>query len=514
MSAIDDQGVNFAQKVLTSQDIQQNINLVEGRGIPQWWLANTKPSTLEQTRKDYLILNFPHNAVLRTVVLGLAWSFPVPTITAVEKEMPAEETLEEGDPQLAVKKAKRDAAKAAAIAERDKLNERIKELWQRRTWDGEKDFGSALPWNRFWLFVTGSTFFKLPTVIEGGKTVVLPERMPPEYSKLLVDKARVKVIAGFEFRYYVANDSEGFQDDPKGTFEVCERYYKGRWVVVRSPEVPEGKEEVLPWPFIPVAHMQWEERSLHPRGLPLLERLKAKYLHLLSVMVDRREAGKFAGSKMFVRTNAKGTLPPVKSGAVVDIKDSSPVQKAKFETLDVSTDDTTLRNEYLDAGRELYEEAFQPFPMDENSNAAAPASGKALRHQSKAELKYKEAFVRAEGPFLVDLFSKILTMEGDEVKPSDIRADYDLAVEPDPAERRADAIMYFTEGFTEEGLRSMGKEEDEIEEMMGDKMERQAGSLLTDKALNAGEVDPTTGLPKSKSGSAVVPVPPTPPKSE
>ncbi len=477
MSSSETENNNQAEKILTSQDIQQNINLFEGRGIPDWWIVNTKASTLEQTRKDYLKLNFPRGNPLRKVLMALAWSFPMPQITPAETPGPKTGTV-------VTRQKKKPGVKKPAQTDKRKIEieAKIKELWERMTWEGEKNFPAALSWWRPFAFVTGGTFIKLPTTKIDGKEVVIPERMPGEYTKILLDKARIKVIAGFQFRYWVQLDGF-YEDDPKGTFQVQETITKDAWVVDKSPEFENGKTDKLSFGFIPVSHMQWEERTLHPRGLPLMERLKEKALHLYSVMMDRREAGKFAGSKMFVRINAKGTLPTNRSGSVVDIQDASPVKKADMKSLDVNTDDTMLRNEYLDAYRELYEEAFQPFPLDENANAGSPQSGKALRHASKNELRYKEVFCQTEGRFIIDLFAKALTMEGFPITAAELRCDYDLGIEPEPAERRADASLYFQEGFPEEGLRSMGKEEDEIEEMMTEREEAQAASMLTDNGM-------------------------------
>lgn len=472
-----DSSPNYAQKIITSQSIQENLNLFEGIGIPEWWVKNTKASTLEQSRKDALIRSFPRSRLLRKVTMSLAWSIPMPTICAAEE---VDETEDFEDEAMAVVNKKK---KEAREKRKEEVDARIKELINRRTWEGELDLMSALPWWRCNSFVTGSTFVKLPTLAENGATVVIPERMPSEYSKLLVDKARIKVISGFEFRYPVGQDGDGFQDDPKGTAEVCERYYPGKWIIVRSPEEPEGKTTDLPWPFIPVAHMQWEQRSLHPRGLPLFEALKDVFLWVLSVKVDRRQAGRFTGNKMFVRKNATGSLPTVKDGAIVDIKDLSPVKKAEFTALEVNTDTASLEAENNDAIRELYETAWLTAPIDEQAGAGQVQSGAAKRVGSKDELKYKTAFILEEGRFLVDLLVKSLTMEGFPVEPKEIRCDYDMSVEPEPAERRADATFYKDSGFDEESLRAMGKEEDELAEMIAERDKRRRESMLSDASL-------------------------------
>lgn len=465
---------NYANRILTSADILLNHALFEGVGIPDWWITNVKASGISTERREELRLNFPHVMLLRRVVLGLAWSFPSPTI---------------GPSDAITDDSKRQA-----------LQDRIDELLKRPTWEGNKDFMSALPWWRAFLFVDGDIFFKFPQDVDGQK--VLPERMPAENSRLMLSDERRKVISGFEFRYKV---SSGLETDPDGSFEVVERYYAptrkmdgegniretpSSWVVVSSPEYPEGHKETYPeWPFVLVSHLAWEERFNHPRGLPLFERLKQKALHVYSVMVDRRSAGKFAGSKMFVRKNAQGTLPTVKHGAVIDVKDLDPTKKADFQGLDVSTDDTTLRNEYIDAYRELYAEAWLVAPMDEAANSVQPQSGKAMRLAAKDTLLYKSAYIVAEAQFIRDMLAKVLTIEGEEVKPSDLRCDYDLSIEPDPSERREDARFYEDSGFTQQALRAMGKDDEEIELLMQEREESREASMLSDKSALRAKAD-------------------------
>lgn len=458
---------NYANNIISSADILQNHALFEGVGIPDWWITNTKGTAITTERRDILRRNFPHVMILRRVVMGLAWSFPTPTIG------PSDEVKSE--------------------AERESLQVRIDELLGRPTWEGNKDFMAALPWWRCFVFVDGDLFFKFPQDLDAEH--VMPERMPAENSRLMLSSERRKVVSGYEFRYQVES---GLETDPEGNYQVVERYYgpqrkrdgegnirelPSTWVVVQSPEYPNGAREEYPkWPFVLVSHMAWEERFNHPRGLPLFERLKQKALHLYSVMVDRRDAGKFAGQKMFVRKNAQGPLPAIKQGAVVDIKDIDPTKQASMESLDVSTEDTMLRNEWTDAYRELYNEAWLVPPMDEAQTAGNPQSGTAMRQASKDTLLYKTAYIATEGQFIRDMLSKVLTMEGKPVTPSMLRADYDLAIEPDSMERRADAQFFEDAGYSAQALRAMGKDEEEVDLLLEEREEDRSASLLGDKS--------------------------------
>lgn len=434
--------LNFSNHIITTKDIEGLLGLLEGDGIFDFWRLNVAHPDMGQTAIDTLRRLFPRANYLREVILKLSWTIPVPAVK-IREDMPD--------------------------AEAEKLEELIKELMERRYWEGDKTFWAAVTWWRPFVFTTGDLCVKLP-VVDGQ---VRPERMPVQNMYISMDPDVKKKILGFKFRY--PTGTQQYTEQGSAVNWVIETIEQGLW----TREI-QGLVEELPCPkdFIPVAHMAWEEREDFPRGLPLMLRLADKALHVYTAALDRRLGNKMGSVPLYVLLNAVGDLPTPAPGAVYKLKTENPTMPADFKAVGTSYSDTSIRSEYVDAMRELYEEAFLPFQMDKAGNVQQLPSGKALQMLSADQVKYREAFQTVEGAFLEDLIRKALTLEGVPTKPGDFILEYESLVSPDPGDRRADAQFWLDAGLPEQAFLTMGKDEEQARKLAKEVEDKRAEELL------------------------------------
>lgn len=434
--------LNFSNHIITTKDIEGLIGLLEGDGIFDFWRLNVAHPSMDQSAIDTLRRLFPRANYLREVVLKLSWTIPIPTVKMSD---------ELSDEQA------------------EALEEKIHEIMDRRYWEGDKTFWAALTWWRPFAFTTGDICVKLP-VVDGQ---VRPERMPVQNMYISMDPDVKKKILGFRFRY--PTGTEQYTEQGSAVNWVIETIEKGLW----TREL-QGVTENLPCPkdFIPVAHLAWEEREDFPRGLPLMLRLADKALHVYTAALDRRLGNKMGSVPLYVLLNAVGDLPSPAPGAVYKLKTENPTMPADFKAVGTAYSDTSIRSEYVDAMRGLYEEAFLPFQMDKAGNVQQLPSGKAMQMLSADQVKYREAYQAVEGSFLEDLLIKALTLEGVEVKAGDFVMEYESLVSPDPADRRADAQFWLDAGLAEQAFVTMGKEPDEAKKLAKQVDDQRAEELL------------------------------------
>jgi len=434
--------LNLSNNVITTQVIEGLVGLFEGDQAFDFWLANVVSTSISESDKDDLRRNFPRNNKFRELVLKLCWSIPLPKI----------------EPS--------DDLKGSAY---DALEEKIEALLERETWEGRKTFWAALPWWRAFAFVTGDLAVKLP-VVEGE---CYPTRMPVQNMQILMDPKVRKAIKGFKFQYPVG--AADYTDQGEETREIVETIEPGSWTVELDSKTT---KEPVPADMLAVAHMAWEEREDSPRGLPLGMRLADKWLHVLSVMVDRRMGNKMGSVPMYKLLNAQGTLPARKPGAVVALKTEVPFAPADFSAVESNHNDGNIRSELVDALREMHEEAFLPFELDNNSGQVDKHSGKALQLLSKDQIKYREAFQAVEQAFIKDLILKALKLEGHTIEKDDLSVSYEPVVSPEPSERRADAQFYWDAGLEQKALEVMGNDTDEAEAMLSELEDKRAEQML------------------------------------
>lgn len=433
--------LNFSNNILNQKTIEGLVGIFEGDGIFDFWFANVGNPDLSETDRTNLRRNFPRANYLREVILKLCWSIPAPKICVSDEY--------EGD--------------------KESLEEKIEELLERRRWEGEKSFYAALPWWRAFAFVTGDVCVKLP-VIDGE---VFPERMPSQNMQILMDPDVRKNISGFRFRYYLG--SSMFTDNGDATNYVVETITKDSWSVEKN-----GKTEELPMEadIFPVAHMAWEEREDHARGLPLSIRISEKMLHVLTVDLDRRLGNKMGSVPMYVLENAQGTMPNRAPGAIVSLKQENPWAKPDFRAVASSFSDASLRSEYVDALRELHETAFLPFELDQQAGGTSDKSGKALQMLSKDQVKYRESFQLVEAAFLEDLIFKCMALEGHDIQRDHITIQYEGEDTHDANETLALAQFYMDAGLPVEAFMLLGKEEKEAEKLAKQVDDKKAQDLL------------------------------------
>jgi len=433
--------LNYSNNVLTMKDIEGLIGLFEGDGIFDFWKANVCSPDISDTDAANLRRNFPRANYLREVVLKLCWSIPIPKVKVSHE-----------------------------LAGHEELEAKIKELLERKHWEGQKNFWAALPWWRAFVFVTGDVCVKLP-MVDG---IVKPERLPSQLLQIKTDPDVRKKITAYRFRYLQGNST--FTDQGENTLQVIETISEGSWTIERN-----GVTEDVPTraDLLPISHLAWEEREDFPRGLPLALRLADKLLHVLTAALDRRLGNKMGSVPMYVLKNAQGTLPARAPGAVISLKQENPWAVPDFTAVSSSFSDASLRSEYVDALRELHEAAFLPFELDQQGQNVGPQSGKAIQLLSKDQVKYRESYQVVEASFLEEVIIKSLALEGTVIKPGDICVEYESMISPDPNERRADAQFYLDAGLTEEALTTMGKDEDEAQKLAVTIEDKKAEQLLT-----------------------------------
>ncbi len=475
------EALNFSNNVINTRAIEGLIALFEGDGVFEFWAANVANPNLDAVTFALLKRNFPRANYLRQVILKLAWSIPTPMVEA-SHDLPK--------------------------AERKALNKRLKELKSRREWEGTKTFDAAVLWWRAWAFVTGDVFVKLPLAVDDeGELAVFPERLPAQRTYVKMNPDVRKVIDGYRFQYYLGSGMYTEQGDM--SLLTTEWITRDEWRIERanvkvdkSGQITEkrviGEELVDTLGMLRVAHLAWEAREDGPRGVPLALRLADKALHVMTTALDRRLGNKMGSVPVYKLLNSQGEIPALSPGAVISLKTESPHAPADFSAVTTGFSDDSLQREYKDAKRELYDEAFLPFDEDKETGATQP-SGKALQMLSKDQVKYREAFQIEETSFLQGLFSKCLTLEGEEVDEDDICIKYDDDVTPNATERLAEAQFFQDAGYEEKALMIMGVEEEEAKAMVTGKAERQAEELLA----NAENIDPETGLFKKKQPTEV-----------
>lgn len=465
MAATDSIALNMSNNIITTKQIEGLLALFEGDGAFEFWFANVCNPSLGPAEKEVLRRNFPRKNYLRELIMKLAMSVPIPTIQGNRDE------------------------ECLSLAERERIDERLKEMVNTREWEGDNNFNAALLWWRCYCFVTGDIFVKLPAEAcededeptESG-LCCYPERMPAQRTYIKMDPDIRKKIDGFRFQYYVGSGQYTEQGDLANL--VTEYITRGSWTI----EQPSGEvEEFDTDDILCVSHLAWEEREAAPRGLPLALRLADKILHLYSITMDRRLGNKMGSVPMYKVLNATGDVPAIAPGAIWSLKTEVPWAAADVQALATNFDDQSLQREYVDAKRELYAEAFLPFEDDKNGGTGGPGvkSGKAIEMLSKDQVNYREAYQTKETSFLQDLFSKALKREGLECDPDDIQVKYPALVAPDNADRLAEANFWLEKGMDEKGLEVMGIDEDEIDDMLAKVEDKRAEQMLGSPQGNA-----------------------------
>lgn len=483
------QNTSRSNAAISTDEIESNIQLFENDGnLFDFWKSEMAP-TMDTATATYMRANFPRGNPLRNVILELAFTMPVPKIRVAESFKGADKDKPEPkEPAVGVKGSEGDGEDGSEEGEhpmRVKLQAALDALLDRNTWEGQKDFYAAMPAWRANVFVTGGLFFKLPQLEEAmAKSVgarkgqVWPERMRGQWSKILPHPKLQKVADGYEFTYPVGG---AMSDTGQATNWAKETILRDKWTrELPGQEKPE--EKINPFPFLPASDFQWEDRDESLRGIPIMQRLKAEVLNVLKTQISVDEGVKRAGSGIQVMKNVKESIgQPVRSGGLIKITDASPTQPADFKIEGNAFDDGPGRRRYEAAMTALYEAAFLTYRTKSSEYAGDPASGEALGQMGKKEHKYKIAFTTAEGRWIADLLSKILTMEGIPCTAKDLIVEYDLATAMTQSERIALASLYFQNGFIEQGLLALGHEEDNVDEIMAMRETRRAGDLMGDK---------------------------------
>jgi len=517
---------NFSNEMLTTQDILLMLNLYNGFGIADWFINNVVSEGLSESEKRDIKRNFPRMNYFAWIIDRVAYSMPgVDILYQPDMDDIPDFTPQVADPlnpasDPAALAATNAAAKAAYEADKkakkakqqesvEEMDEVIREIMERQTWEGEKDFWSALPLWRIFLLICGDTFVKLPwdDIMEG----IMPERMGPQYSMIMLSGRRKKEIGGYRFEYPLGGTT--YTPDPLGENTRIEVINAKEWTISDSSKggkLEEVKNQPVPAELdglIPVAHMAWKEREDHPRGMPFMRAIMEKCLHIYSIQLGRRIGNKYNAAPIIVRINAAGSPPSMNQGETHDIYDKSPMHKADVKVVGGGLSMQSTEQEYKDAIEELENLAFLPHEAQERNSMSVSPSGKASEMLSKSQVTFREAFTKGEGSFLCDLFYKILILEGYKCERKDITAQYDSIQQPTAQQKQDRANELFAEGFIQQGLREMDFEEEQIDKMM---LERSSEKQSSVSQFMSG-IQPTQGamnepMPGPKEG----PQPPAP----
>ncbi len=514
---------NYSNANLTTEAIQQILNIYNGVGIADWFISNVVSSALTTDDKDEIKRNFPRANYLQWIVDRVAYSMPMLEVVYSPKdeegpEEPKPTGNEEADAQAAEEyKVAKAEHEAKGDKKREAIEAKIREMQERHVWEGDKDFWASVPLWRIFLLLCGDTFAKLPwdEELDG----VAPERMSPQYSMIMLSGKRKKQISGYRFEYPAGSIT--YSPDPVGENTIIEEITATSWKVTDSSSggkklTPRGDkmkpEAMAALKDIPVSHMAFKEREDHPRGLPFANSVMDKILHIYAIQLTRRLGNKYNGAPIIVRLNAAGRAPTFRHGETHDVHDKSPLHKADVKAVGGGLSLASTEVEYQDAIKELEDIAFLPHEgRDQTSTLSAP-SGQASEQLSKSQVAFREAFTRIEGSFYGDLFYKCLRLEGVDVSRSEITCQYDNVKQPTARETLDRANVLFEQKFIRQGLTEMGFEEDQIDAMLIER-EEESQRAAADFMLKNPQLDDEGNPIPPKDKPEDEPKPPIPPKA-
>lgn len=467
---------NFAQENLSTEEIQRILNLYNGEGAADWFLSNVVSPDIDYATRQEIKRNFPRMNYLAWIIDRVAYSMPMLEVIYQPKPSKVKDYEETGDEAAdkegrAAQEEGAKASEAASQAKAEKVMAAIRYIQERQTWEGEKDFWGSVPNWRIFLLLCGDTFVKLPWSDEDKG--IMPERMGPQYSKIILSDQRKKKIDGYRFEYPIGSSS--YQSDPLGENTRIETITRTSWKVDDSTKGTVTNVKDGPYAkgmnFIPVSHMSFKEREDHPRGLPFANALMDKILHIYAIQLTRRLGNKYNGAPIIIRLNASGSAPQFRPGETHDVHDKSPLHKADVKAVGGGLTLTSTEEEYKDAIKELEDLAFLPHEGREMTSSLSTPSGSASEQLSKSQIAFREGFTRGEGSFYGDLFYKILRLEGVDVERCEITCQYDSVKQPTATQQQAKADTLFDQKFMRQALREMGYEDDQIEKMLGERDE-------------------------------------------